>query len=235
MSKPMVEPAAAHRHGDIRRRVIPDVLVAADPGVAGQFLPARRVCVLTGTTGVTVALQRFLSRLPAQPGVSFLVALHTDGETARRLVELLKRTSVLPIRQADDPQTLMHDEALVIALEARQREARPVDRLLQAVARQYQTNAGAIVFSGNGDDGVVGCHSIIRHGGTVWAQDAASAHYSSLPNHVRQSCRVALSANPEAMADRLMHELRLLDQPGQQRRSGRTVVRAPRSVAEVTP
>ena len=63
--------------------------------------------------------------------------------------------------------------------------------------------AGAIVFSGMGDDGATGCRSMAEYGGIVWAQDVDSCVISSMPDQARKTNNVTFSANPQKLADEL--------------------------------
>ncbi len=189
---------------------------------------AQRVCVLAGTTGATTALQRFFARLTPRADVAFVVTLRLGSETAFRLADLLQRNCALPVRVAADGMKLVHGEVAIVPADMEVSFSaqagmelkpcrdglcltHPLDQVLKAVARCYRGNSGALMFSGIGDDGVAGCHSIERHGGEVWVQDPASAQYRHLPDMVNRACRVSFSANPEGLADRLVQELALLE------------------------
>jgi chemosensory pili system protein ChpB (putative protein-glutamate methylesterase) len=75
--------------------------------------------------------------------------------------------------------------------------------VITAVAERYGEMAGAIVFSGMGDDGAVGCRSMAEHGGVVWAQDVDSCVMSSMPDQARKTNNVTFSAEPRKLADEL--------------------------------
>lgn len=195
---------------------------------------AQRVAVLGGASGATAALQRFISCIPPAPGVTFLVSLRVGIATAHRLADLLQRHSVLPVRLAVDGEPLYDNEVVILPADRElyfspQRQlqlracgeefciANPLDQTLGLVAQYFQRNAGALIFSGIGDDGIAGCRAIEQHGGEIWIQDPASAQFRGLPEQVAEACHVTFSASPEGLAERLAAELALLAQRGVRR------------------
>jgi len=78
-----------------------------------------------------------------------------------------------------------------------------IDRTLEAVAERWGPRAGAILFSGMGDDGLAGCRELVRRGGTVWAQEPESCVVSSMADQARARGYVSYSGTPEQLADRM--------------------------------
>lgn len=191
----------------------------------GNNKAASRVCVLAGTAGATAAMQRFFTRIHPSTDVAFLIAVRMDTATAHRFARVLSGSGVsLPVSIAEEGTRLKHGEIVVVPADAEiiftedggiqlrhshddRCHAAPLDQVLQAAARFFEGNTGAVILSGIGDDGVAGCRSVVRHGGEVWVQESVSAQYRSLPEYVQASTQVAFSANPEGMADRLVQEL----------------------------
>ena len=75
-----------------------------------------------------------------------------------------------------------------------------INEVLHSAAETFGTRCGAIMFSGLGKDGVLGCESISKHGGFVWAQSAESCVISNMPEAARRYCTVELSGTPEELA-----------------------------------
>jgi chemosensory pili system protein ChpB (putative protein-glutamate methylesterase) len=82
-----------------------------------------------------------------------------------------------------------------------------IDAIMEQVSRRYGKRAGAIVFSGMGDDGARGCGAVTSRGGVVWAQDTDSCFISSMPDRARATGLVSFSGRPSALARRLAQTL----------------------------
>ena len=58
------------------------------------------------------------------------------------------------------------------------------DLLFESVAASYRDRAIAVVLSGSGSDGAMGAQAIKKMGGTVIAQDEATAEFPGMPSAV---------------------------------------------------
>lgn len=86
-----------------------------------------------------------------------------------------------------------------------------IDQVFATMASHFGPRCGAIVFSGMGDDGAVGCRLIQQHGGQVWAQSLASCTIDSMPESVLTSGLVSQVAAPEQLARLLVQWLQTHD------------------------
>ena len=190
------------------------------PAVAGGGGEApAEVWGLGASIGGPQALKRFLSRLPADLPFGFVLAQHIGGNFLDLLAHQLDRVTPLAVRVAADGAVLRAGDVLVVPVgrapafcaDGRVR-LRPlgesvydpsIDRTLEAVAAAWGERAGAILFSGMGDDGLRGCHEIVRRGGTVWAQEPESCVVSSMADQARERGYVGFSGTPEQLADHL--------------------------------
>ena len=174
---------------------------------------------LGASIGGPQALKRFLSRLPADLPFGFVLAQHIGENFLDLLAHQLDRETALRVRVARDGDRLGAGGVLVVPVgrapafcaDGRVR-LRPlgesvydpsIDRTLEAVAAAWGERAGAILFSGMGDDGLRGCHEIVRRGGTVWAQEPESCVVSSMADQARERGYVGFSGTPEQLADHL--------------------------------
>ena len=205
------------------------VKTAKSGGCVSQDIPARRVWVLTGSMGGIEAIRRFLSSLPGDLPIGFVVAQYL-GENVVTLASRLFATGtsyhVQPpevdhvIRHRDVVILPVVDETLMIDEHGKINLVSPssssditpaIDKILIMVAKKYGRNAGAIVFSGIGRTGIEGCNAITDHGGVVWTQDAESSRFPSTPQYVRDACEVSYSATPELLAEHLAVTLRAIE------------------------
>lgn len=208
--------------------------LAADalPGADGPRLPGQQVWVLGASFGGPEALKRFLSVLPQQTPAALIVAQHIGRGFVEVLAGQLNRACNLRVAAANDGDQLRDGQVLVAPVSAdlcvdsdgrirfqpceTETYHRPsIDEIMAAVAARYGANAGGIVFSGMGYDGMAGCRALAAVGGTVWAQDSASCAIDSMPNCAAETGVVTYRAPPEALAAALVDRLteRAVDLP----------------------
>ena len=191
--------------------------------------PANRVWVLTGSMGGIEAIRRFLSTLPDDLPISFIVAQYLSESIVAQAARLIATGNAFNVTPAQSGQVIRYhdvivlpviDETLRINDKGEINRASPlsseeisyaIDGIMTAVAKRYGRDAGAIVFSGVGRVGIDGCRAIIDHGGVVWTQDAESSRYASMPQYVRDACEVSFTATPESLAHHLADNLHAID------------------------
>jgi len=188
------------------------------PARAGDL--ARNVWVLGASLGGPQALMRFLAALSPQVPVAFVVAQHLGGNLISLLAKQLERVSPFEVLTPSVGHVLRHGQILVAPVNERLvinpigavellpvtapgRYSPSIDTALEDVAARYQANAGAIIFSGLGDDGVRGCREITNSGGHVWVQRSETCIVSSMPDHVARAGLAGFADSPEGLAERL--------------------------------
>ena len=186
---------------------------------------AQRVWVLGASIGGPQAVKQFLSALPPYLPVAFVLAQHIGANFAALLAEQLNRATPFEVRCAAEGQVLCHGQVVVAPVDQRLLVNRVgelelhavsrstynpcIDTVLQDVAERYGADAGVILFSGMGDDGVRGAHAIVEHGGVVWAQDADSCVISTMTDHARHAGLVSVNGTPQELAERLVKRLQV--------------------------
>ena len=78
-----------------------------------------------------------------------------------------------------------------------------IDQVMEGVAEVYRYLAGAIIFSGMGDDGAASCQLMRRLGGPVWVQEPASCICAAMPQAAMATGRVDRVADPAGLAQAL--------------------------------
>ncbi len=194
--------------------VLDEPAPAAAPG-------AQRVWVLGASIGGPQALKEFLAELPAGLPVGFVLAQHIGSGFVNLLADQLGRVTALDVFGAQDGLVPGLGQVLVAPVEERLSfdadgcvRLLPVERrgvyspsiddVMTAVAQQYGADAGAIVFSGMGNDGLAGSRAIVEGGGTVWAQDASTCVISSMADSVRGAGLASVTAPPRELARLLL-------------------------------
>lgn len=195
-------------------RVVPPEFGAAD-------MPAVMVWVLGASLGGPQALKLFLSHLPSDLPVGFIVAQHIGQPFVSLLAEQLDRVTGMRVMPAEAGRSVCAREVILVPVDRRfvltdagavdlrdepvRGPYRPcIDDVMEEAARCYGKKSGAIVFSGLGEDGASGAEAISRAGGVVWAQAADSCVMSSMPDAARRRGVVTYSGTPEELARRVI-------------------------------
>jgi len=182
---------------------------------------ARNVWVLGASIGGPQSVKRFLSAIPEDLPVAFVLAQHIGANFVTLLAVQLNRVTEFRVCPAQAGQLLHHREVVIAPVHERiifgmdgEINLEPtdevglyspsIDRVMADAAQRYGAHAGAIMFSGMGNDGLGGCLAVAAAGGTVWAQSADSCVISSMPDSVRHAGVASLSGTPEELAEHLV-------------------------------
>ena len=181
------------------------------------------IWVLGSSLGGPDAVKTFLDSLPEKIPLAFVLAQHIDKGFHETLIQVLGKdnnfnfvamnvkSSRHQLKAGDilicDPvqKVLVSPAGSVSVAEQTWRGsyAPSIDETLEQVASVCGSSSGAIIFTGMGDDGVIGAQQMVQQGGTVWAQSAVSCADSSMPNAVRAADCVTYSGSPQELAQHL--------------------------------
>lgn len=156
------------------------------------------VVALASSAGGIAALSEILGSLPAEFPATIVVVQHLDPRHRSLMADILRRRTALNVVQAAEGDHIRAgtvyiappDRHLLVnangTLSLSHSElvhfVRPsADLLFESVAASYRTRAIAVVLTGTGSDGSMGIGAIKKMGGTVVAQDQASAEFSGMP------------------------------------------------------
>lgn len=169
-----------------------------NPVSSEQAPRPKHVVAMAASAGGLAALTEILSSLPADFAAPVLVLQHLSPHHRSWLPEILGRQSalkVVPVQGgerlsagmvyvAPPDHHLIVDPGGFLSLSdvARVQYVRPsADLLFASLAESWGKEAIAVVLSGTGHDGAAGVRAIKEHGGTVIAQDEASAVFFGMP------------------------------------------------------
>ena len=200
-----------------------DVIPEVETKLATRALhedSAINVWVLGASLGGPQAVRQFVMAVKKDLPVAFILAQHIGANHMSLLAEQLNRVTKFKVFTGYSGHMIRHHE-IILAPTGKQisitkdgyialNDEPPntiyspcINDVITAVAERYGDMAGAIVFSGMGDDGATGCRSMAEHGGVVWAQDVDSCVMSSMPDQARKTNNVTFSAEPRKLADEL--------------------------------
>jgi len=181
---------------------------------------AINVWVLGASLGGPQAVRQFVMAVKKDLPVAFILAQHIGENHMSLLAEQLNRVTKFKVFTGYSGHMIRHHE-IILAPTGKQisitkdgyialKDEPPntiyspcINDVITAVAERYRDMAGAIVFSGMGDDGAIGCRSMAENGGVVWAQDVGSCVMSSMPDQARKTNNVTFSAEPRKLAEEL--------------------------------
>jgi two-component system chemotaxis response regulator CheB len=156
------------------------------------------VVAIASSAGGLAALTRVLGGFDAGFPGAILVVQHLDRHHRSLIADILNRRTNLPVKQAEDGDTIVGGRALVappdnhllanldstVSLTRSElvHFVRPsADLLFESVAAAYRERAVAVVLTGSGIDGAMGVQAIKKMGGTVIVQDEDTAEFFSMP------------------------------------------------------
>ena len=181
--------------------------------------------VIGASLGGPAALKRFMHALPRDIGASFIIAQHIDENFLPVLAEILTNNSEFEVSIANGSNEMVAGRVLLAPLNGKtvfltdgsmlvdrsQKWTGPyspcINDVIESVSHAYGNDAGAIIFSGMGDDGLNGAIKMRAAGGQVWAQSVETCANSSMPESVINGGETDYVGSPEELAAKLVEYL----------------------------
>jgi two-component system chemotaxis response regulator CheB len=186
----------------------------------------RDIVVIGSSAGGVEALPRLLHQLPRTLPGSICIVQHMAASSKPYLVEILSRTSPLPVSWAEQGSAVEHghvyvappdvhmlftDDHLRLTKTARENHSRPsIDKLFRSAATQHGSRVIGVLLTGMLEDGVAGLRAIHDTGGVVIVQDPADAAFPDLPSNALHAVQPDHLLPLDAIPDQLVQ---LLAQP----------------------
>ncbi len=177
------------------------------------------IVAVGASAGGLEAFSSLLKALPAEPGIALILIPHLDPTHESAMVELLSRTTQLPVVQAaegmrvsvnavhvlppNSDMTIASGTLHLVLRDAGRGHHMPIDTFFRSLADDQTTNAIGVILSGTANDGTLGLAAIKDAAGITFAQDPDSAKYDGMPNSAIASGVVDYVLPP----DRIAHEL----------------------------
>jgi two-component system, chemotaxis family, CheB/CheR fusion protein len=176
---------------------------------------------------------QLLKGLPTDTGMAFVLVQHLDPKHDSQLAGLLERATQMPVCEAVNGQILRPNRVHVmpsnvlmtvasgrLVLVPRENEISPIDCFLRSLAAEYGELGVGVILSGTGADGTAGVEAVKAAGGITFAEDSASAKFSSMPENAVASGFVDFVLSPEKIGIELA---RIARHPGLQQRTASKV------------
>ena len=180
------------------------------------------VCVvgIGASAGGLEALQQFLTFLPSNTGMAFVVIQHLSPDHKSLLVDILGKYSPMPITEIQDGTRVERNHIYMIPprynvelssdiLTLHEYDAgkinHPIDFFFRSLAQAYENRAVAVILSGTGSDGTNGIRSVKEHNGVIIVQSPESAKFDGMPRNAISTGFVDLIQKPDSIAKEMAH------------------------------
>ncbi len=172
------------------------------------------------SAGGLEALEKFLSGVPPDSGMAYVVVQHLDPTHKGMMPELLQRVTKLPVVPAKNRLKVKPDRVYVLppncdmsilrgALHlfkpaAPRGQRLPIDFFLLSLAADRRQRAVGVLLSGMGSDGTAGLRAIKENAGLALVQDPAAAGFPSMPQSAINTGVVDIVAAANELPVRIM-------------------------------
>lgn len=163
----------------------------------------RDIVVIGCSAGGVEALPRIVQQLPPDLAGAILVVKHLAPTGTPYLVSILRRTSKVPVRWAEqgariergciivappDTHLILSNCHAQLTKGPRENHARPsINKLFRSAAAGYGSRVIGVLLTGMLEDGVSGLQAIREAGGIVIVQDPLDAAFPELPTRALQA------------------------------------------------
>lgn len=195
-----------------------------------NVLTGKCACLALGTsTGGPVAIQKILTKLPANFPVPVLMVQHMPGTFTQAFAKRLNDLCDVTVKEGANGETLRpgvcylapggkqmtvegragNAKIVISEPERFPREAfKPsVDVTFESLAQVFGGQVLAIVLTGMGSDGREGCRALKAKGAKIWAQDEQSSIVYGMPQAVTVANISEVSYDIAEMAEQIKKEI----------------------------
>ena len=175
---------------------------------------------LGASAGGLEALEQFLSNVPENSGLAYVVVQHLDPTQKGMLPELLQRITRMKVFQAKEGMRVLQNCVYVIPPNATMSiskgklhlsqplEARglrlPIDFFFESLANDIKELSAGVILSGMGSDGSMGIGAIKDANGLTMVQDPATSKYESMPQSAIDTGLIDIIAPADSLPSKLI-------------------------------
>ncbi len=172
------------------------------------------------SAGGLEALQQFLTFLPGDTGMAFVIIQHLSPDHKSLLADILGKDTVMPVVEAQDGMRVKRNHIYMIppkynleivsdVLRLKKYNPRsinhPIDIFFRSLAAAYENRAVAVILSGTGSDGTSGIRSVKDKNGVIIVQSPESAKFDGMPRNAIATGFVDMVLNPDSIAREMRH------------------------------
>ncbi|MFW6414896.1 MAG: CheR family methyltransferase [Thermodesulfobacteriota bacterium] len=186
-------------------------------GSEGKGFP---IVGLGASAGGLEAMKTFFSHVSEKSNMAYIVQIHQSPKQPSILPELLQKTTMLPVEQARDGETIQPGHVYVVpsnkeisfykgAIQllnpVNKSISLPIDFFFSSLAADQGRLSAAIILSGTGSDGSIGLKEVKAAEGIVLVQSEHTAKYDGMPKSAINTGLVDMVLDPQEMPEKLMH------------------------------
>ena len=172
------------------------------------------------SAGGLEALQQFLTFLPSNTGMAFVIIQHLAPNHKSLLTDILGKYSAMPVTEILEGTEVernhiymippkynvrIEDGILKLAEHNPEKISHPIDVFFRSLANEYENRSIAIIMSGTGSDGTNGIRSIKEANGLIIVQTPESAKFDGMPRNAIATGFADLVQTPDAIAREMSH------------------------------
>ena len=173
------------------------------------------------SAGGLEALELFLSHVPADCGIAFVIVQHLSPNHTGNLSELLQRFTPMKVRQVNAAVKVKPDCVYVIPpnkdmkissrtlhlndLDPKHGLRLPIDIFLRSLAEDCAEQSIGVILSGMGSDGTLGSCAIKEQAGLTLVQEPSTAKFDSMPKSVIDAGFADIVASAEELPARIIN------------------------------
>jgi two-component system, chemotaxis family, CheB/CheR fusion protein len=166
------------------------------------------------------ALKKFLSNVPDNSGMAYLIVQHLDPVHKSALVDILSRSTSMNVMEVKDGVQVKPDHVYIIPpnndmgiLNGKLQLMKPlqphglrlpINYFFTSLAQDQKEKSIGIILSGYGSDGTIGLKAIKANGGIILAQDPSTAGSDGMPTSAVKTELVDIILSPEEMPEKLI-------------------------------
>jgi two-component system CheB/CheR fusion protein len=176
------------------------------------------------SAGGLEALEQFMSNVPENSGLGFIIIQHLDPTQKGMLPEILQRKTKMKVVEVTDGMLVEPDSVYVIPpnksmsilkgnlhlfepLETRGMRL-PIDFFLQSLADDRKGLGVGIILSGMGSDGTSGIQALKAKNGIIMVQTPETAKFDSMPRSAIEAVSVDITAPANELPSKLIELLK---------------------------
>ena len=172
------------------------------------------------SAGGLEALQQFLTFLPRDTDMAYVIIQHLSPDHKSLLREILGKYTSMPVVEAVNGMRVEKNHIYMIPpkynLEIENDELHlteynhqhinhPIDIFFRSLAQSYENRSVAVILSGTGSDGTNGIRATKEQNGVIIVQTPESAKFDGMPNSAISTGFVDLILNPDSIAREMSH------------------------------
>ena len=175
------------------------------------------------SAGGLEALKLFLSHVPVNSGMAFVIVQHLDPKRKGMLVEILQRNTPMPVEQVKDrtrvkpncvyvippnkEMSILHGILHLLEPVSAHGLRLPINYFFHSLAEDQNERSIGVILSGMGSDGSLGLRAIHEKAGLTCVQEPQSAKFDGIPRSAIEDGLVDVVAAAEALPSRIIDSL----------------------------